>query len=86
MKKKFRAPILVNLSLMTLLLISSSFTLTACQNLRFGPEAIKKEKEKKAVKADQKKQEQNKPTKSKSKPSEQTPGKDQDTQIDDDPE
>ena len=84
MKKKFRAPIWVNLALLTSLLISSSFSLTACQNVRLGPEAIKKEKE--AKKADQKKQDQNKPALSKSKPSEQTPGKEQDTQIDDDPE
>lgn len=82
MKKKFRPPILLN-SLLALLLISSS-TLTACQNVRFGPEAIKKEKE--AKKAEQKKQTETKPIKSKSKPSEPTPGKEQDTQIDDDPE
>lgn len=80
MKKKFKTPILVN-SLLALLLISSSISLTACQNLRFGPEAIKKEKD--AKKADQKKPDANKPAKSKS---EQTPGKELDTQIDDDPE
>ncbi|MGB5962984.1 MAG: hypothetical protein WBG73_20275 [Coleofasciculaceae cyanobacterium] len=81
MKKKFKTPILVN-SLLALLLVSSSVSLTACKNVRFGPEAIKKGKE--AKKADQKKQDENKPAKSKQ--SEPTPGKVLDTQIDDDPE
>ncbi|MEO8891429.1 MAG: hypothetical protein ABI417_07825 [Coleofasciculaceae cyanobacterium] len=84
MKNKFKTPIWVNFSLLVLLLISSSFTLTACQNMRLGPEAIKKEKE--AKKAAQTKQNENKPTKSKAKQSNPTPGKEQDTQIDDDPE
>ena len=84
MKKKFKTPIWVNFSLLALLLVSSGVTLSACQNVRFGPEAIKKEKE--AKKAEQKKQDENKPTTSKSNKSDQTPGKEQDTEIDDDPE
>lgn len=82
MKKKSKTPIWVNLSLLALLLVSSGVTLTACQNVRFGPEAIKKEKE--AKKAEQKKQDENKPTKSKK--SDQKPAEGEDTQIDDDPE
>lgn len=84
LRKKFITPVWVNFSLLALLLVSSSTTLTACQNMRFGPEAIKKEKEDKAVKADKKKNE-NPSTKSKSNKSNPTPGE-QDTQIDDDPQ
>lgn len=49
--------------------------------MRFGPEAIKKDK---AIKADKKKNE-NPSTKSKPKNSNPTPGE-QDTQLDDDPQ
>ncbi len=81
MRKKFITPVWVNFSLLALLLVSSSATLTACQNMRFGPEAIKKDK---AIKADKKKNE-NPSTKSKPKNSNPTPGE-QDTQLDDDPQ
>lgn len=81
MKKKFKSSWL-NFSL-ALLLVSSSATLTACQNLRIGPEAINKGKEEKANK---KKQTEKTSTKSKPNKSNPTPGKDEDTQMDDDPE
>ena len=86
LKEKFRTPNWVNFSLLTLLLFSSSATLTACQNMQFGPDAIKKEKADKAAKADQKKKNDPKAAKSKAHKSDQTSGKEQDTQVDDDPE
>jgi hypothetical protein len=80
LREKFRTLIWVNYLLLALLLFSSGVTLTACQNMRFGPEAIKKEKE---DKADKKKKNENQSTKSnKTNP---TPGE-QDTQLDDDPQ
>lgn len=85
MKKKFRTPTLVKFSLVLLLLVSSGVTLTACQNVHFGPDSTKKAKEDKAAKANQKKKSENQSTKSKPN-SNSTPGNEQDTQIDDDPQ
>jgi hypothetical protein len=84
-RAKFRTPNWVNFSLLALLLTSSGVTLTACQNVRFGPQSTKQKKEDKPVKTD-KKSPKNQSTKSKSKKSDQKPAENQDTQVDDDPE
>jgi hypothetical protein len=81
-REKFRTPNWLNFSLLALLLISSGVTLTACQNVRFGPQSTK---QKKVDKTD-KKSPGNQLTKSKSKKSDQKPAENQDTQVDDDPE
>lgn len=62
-----------------LLLVSSGLTLTACQNVKFGSESIKRQKENQPAKSDQK-------LKSKPKKSDQKPSPGEDTTVDDDPE
>ena len=82
-REKLRTPNLVNFSLLALLLTtSSSITLTACQNVRFGPQSTKQQK----VDKTDKKSPKNQSTKSNSKKSNQKPAENQDTQVDDDPE
>ena len=69
---KSRKLIGVNLAVLALMLVNSGFTLTACQQLP-GGKSTDKLKEEPPAKSDQKTSDQNK-------------GKEQDTQVDDDPE
>jgi hypothetical protein len=85
LQNKIKTPILVKFSLMVLLLVTSGVTLTACQNVHFGPDSAKKAKEEKAAKVNKKKATGNQATKSKPT-SNPTPGEAQDTQLDDDPQ
>lgn len=80
-RKLIRTKIVVGV----LLLVSSGLTLTACQNVKFGSESIKKQKENQPAKSDQKlKKDQS--TSPKSKKSDQKPSPGQDNTVDDDPE
>lgn len=85
MKEKISREVWVKFWLLALLLVNSGVTLTACQNVRFGPDSAKKVKEDKAVKTNKKKSPANQSTKSQPN-SQATPGEAQDTQIDDDPQ
>lgn len=80
----------VNFTVLALLLVNSGFTLTACQQLNLGGNSTEKLKQESPAKSDQKtsdkKLKQESPTKSNQKTSDQNEGKEQDTQVDDDPE
>ena len=87
---KFKKAIWVNFCVLALLLVISSLGLTACRNVKLGPQSIKQQKEKQSTKSDPKNPDKqlkpNQSSKSQQKKSDQQPKDGQDTQIDDDPE
>ena len=83
--RKFRKTIWVNVSVLALLLVTSGFTLSSCQNIHLGGKATEKPQKNHPAKVDQHKS--NKQLKQKqSAKSTQKRDKDDDTQQDDDPE
>lgn len=87
---KLKKTIWVNFSVLALLLVSGSLALTACQNVKLGPQSTKQQKEKQSTKSNPKNSDkqlkQNQSSESKQKKSDQQPKDGQDTQTDDDPE
>ncbi len=83
--KKFRKTIWVNFSVLALLLVTSGFTLSSCQNIHLGGKTSEKKTEKQPTKVEQ--QKSNKQLKKKQpKKANQKKNPDEDTQDDDDPE
>lgn len=72
---KFRKLIGLNFAVVALLLFTSGLTLTACQNVRVGPDANKKAKENQPAKSGEKVN-KNQSEKSAKKKSDQKPGQD----------
>jgi hypothetical protein len=83
--RKFRKPIWVNFSVLTLLLVTSGFTLSGCQKVLRGGKTTDKPKENSPAKVEQHKSSKQLKQKQSAK-SNQKKNKDDDTQDDDDPE